>query len=83
VRIEASWSAAPIFGLVQRLGGIEVAEMRRAFNVGVGFVVVVAPADASRAADALGSAGEKPFALGKVVRVAADCPFEERVQWPA
>jgi phosphoribosylformylglycinamidine cyclo-ligase len=81
-RIEAVWARAPIFDLVQRMGGIEVGEMRRAFNVGVGFVFVVAPADADRALEILGSAGEKPFVLGAVVRVAGDCPFEKRVQWP-
>jgi phosphoribosylformylglycinamidine cyclo-ligase len=82
-RIEGgTWSRAPIFDLVQRAGGIELAEMRRAFNVGVGFVVVVAAADVARALEALGKAGEKPFVLGRVVPVAADCPYEERVQWP-
>jgi phosphoribosylformylglycinamidine cyclo-ligase len=82
-RIESvKWSRAPIFDLVQRTGGIEVAEMRRAFNVGVGFVVVVAAGDVARALEALGAAGEKPFLLGSVVPVAADCPYEERVQWP-
>jgi phosphoribosylformylglycinamidine cyclo-ligase len=81
-RIEGgTWPRAPIFELVQRAGGIEVAEMRRAFNVGVGFVVVVAAADVARALEALGKAGEKPFVLGSVVPVATDCPYEERVQW--
>ncbi len=82
-RIESTWSRAPIFDLVQRAGGIEVAEMRRAFNVGVGFVVVVGAADAARAVEALAAADEASFVLGTVVRVAHDCPFEERVQWPA
>jgi phosphoribosylformylglycinamidine cyclo-ligase len=39
----------PVFGLVQRLGGVSDAEMRRVFNMGCGFVCVV-PAD--RAGDA-------------------------------
>jgi len=82
VRIEATWSRRPIFDLVQRAGSIETSEMRRAFNVGVGFVIALAAADVGRAVEALGSVGEKPFVLGKVVPVSPDCPFEERVQWP-
>jgi phosphoribosylformylglycinamidine cyclo-ligase len=80
--IEGSWSRAPIFDLVQRAGNIETHEMRRAFNVGVGFVVVVPAVSAERAASVLAGIGEKPFVLGTVVRVPPECPFEERVQWP-
>jgi phosphoribosylformylglycinamidine cyclo-ligase len=82
VLIEGSWSRAPIFDLVQRAGNIETHEMRRAFNVGVGFVVVLPAAAVERAVSVLGGMGEKPFVLGSVVRVAPDCPFEARVQWP-
>ena len=57
--------------------------MRRTFNLGVGFVFVIA-ADAARLAEqALRAIGEAPFALGRVVRVGADRAFEERVEWPA
>jgi len=68
---------------VQRAGGVAVAEMRRTFNIGLGFVFIV-PADAvARAEGALRALGEAPFVLGRVVRVPADRPFEERVEWPA
>jgi phosphoribosylformylglycinamidine cyclo-ligase len=81
--LERAWPRAPIFDLVQRAGGVAVAEMRRTFNLGVGFVLVV-PADAqARAEAALRALGEAPFVLGQVVRVPADRPFEERVEWPA
>jgi phosphoribosylformylglycinamidine cyclo-ligase len=83
VRIEGTWPRAPIFDLVERAGDIEVDEMRTAFNVGVGYVVVVPPSDASRAMGILGSAGDTPFVLGKVVRVPSDRPFEQRVEWRA
>jgi phosphoribosylformylglycinamidine cyclo-ligase len=83
LRIERLWARAPIFDLVQRAGGVALAEMRRTFNVGVGFVFVV-PADAAeRAQEALRAAGEAPFVLGRVVPVPSDRPFEERVEWPA
>jgi phosphoribosylformylglycinamidine cyclo-ligase len=83
LRIAQMWPRAPIFDLVQRAGGVVESEMRRTFNVGVGFVFVV-PADAvARAEGALRAVGESPFVLGRVVRVPVDRPFEERVEWPA
>lgn len=38
----------PLFGLIERLGGISRAEMFEVYNMGVGFCVVVAAADADR-----------------------------------
>jgi phosphoribosylformylglycinamidine cyclo-ligase len=83
LRVEAAWKRPPIFDLVQRAGSVHESEMRRTFNGGVGFVVVVPPADVARAEQALRAVGEAPFVLGRVVRVPADRPFEERVEWPA
>jgi phosphoribosylformylglycinamidine cyclo-ligase len=42
----------PVFGLVQRLGDVDDAEMRRVFNMGCGFVCVV-PEDVAEPAAAL------------------------------
>jgi phosphoribosylformylglycinamidine cyclo-ligase len=51
-RVEDALAVPPVFGLVQRLGGVDDEEMRRVFNLGCGFVCVV-PADAADAATAL------------------------------
>ena len=82
LRIEGTWPRAPIFDLVQRAGGIDEREMQRTFNLGVGFVFVVPKPDVDRTVDVLRSVGEDPFGLGTIVRVPADRPFEERVEWP-
>ena len=81
VRIQGRWSRAPIFDLVQR-GGVDEAEMRRAFNAGIGFVFVVGADNEQKATALLRELGETPVTLGRVVRVPADRPFEERVEWP-
>ena len=47
----------PIFALLQERGGIDEAEMFRAFNMGIGLVVIVAPEHLARAVALLG-AGE-------------------------
>jgi len=83
VRIDAPWERPPIFDVIQRGGAIEEREMRNTFNLGVGFVFIVAENDAGRAAEALLRLGEAPIALGRVVPVPADRVFEERVEWPA
>jgi phosphoribosylformylglycinamidine cyclo-ligase len=83
LRLERAWQRPAVFDLMQRGASIDEAEMRRTFNLGVGFLFVVAPADAERATSLLRGLGESPIALGRVVRVPADRPFEERVEWPA
>jgi phosphoribosylformylglycinamidine cyclo-ligase len=83
LRWDRPWPRAPIFDLIQRGAGISEHEMRRAFNMGLGYVFVVAEAEAGRATDTLRAVGESPVATGRVVRVGADRPFEERVEWPA
>jgi phosphoribosylformylglycinamidine cyclo-ligase len=63
------WAEPPIFGLIAERGQVAPAEMRRTFNLGVGFVAVC-PADA--AADvtaALRYAGETVSDIGRVVEM--------------
>src|SRR6058998_1927442 len=59
------WPAPPpIFGLVQRLGQIADEEMYRAFNMGIGFALVVAPAGADEVRARLTRMGERVHVLG-------------------
>jgi len=62
-----SWQQGPVFDFIAAHGGIEIAEMRRTFNCGVGMVVVVADADAARTIEALEAAGESAWRLGRIV----------------
>jgi phosphoribosylformylglycinamidine cyclo-ligase len=63
------WPAPPpIFGLVQRLGHVADEEMFRAFNMGIGFCLVVAPEAAERARDVLARHTLTAHVLGRVVR---------------
>jgi phosphoribosylformylglycinamidine cyclo-ligase len=65
----ASWTVPPIFDWLQRAGKIADAEMFRAFNMGVGMILVVAPADAGDTVGRLQAAGERAWVLGGVVPV--------------
>ncbi len=63
------WVEPPIFGLIASKGGVELAEMRRTFNLGVGFVVVCPEDSAGPVADALRGAGEEVSDIGRVVEM--------------
>ena len=63
-----SWSIPPIFKLLQQHGAIATGEMFRAFNMGVGLVIVCPSRDAERVINMLSRSGEPhAFRLGFVV----------------
>ena len=63
-----SWSVPPIFQLLQQHGAVARDEMFRAFNMGVGLVIVCAPQNAERVINVLTRGGEpNAFRLGFVV----------------
>jgi phosphoribosylformylglycinamidine cyclo-ligase len=70
----AAWPRPAIFDWLQRAGNVAEAEMHRVFNCGIGFVVVVAPADAERAQALLVAAGETVHRIGAVVPRADGAP---------
>ena len=57
-----SWTVPPLFQWLQRGGGIEPDEMRRAFNMGVGLVIAVASENATSLCSALTGA----WVIGRV-----------------
>ncbi len=67
-----------IFSLIQRGGPVEIDEMRRTFNLGVGLVAAIEPGCAQAARAALTAAGEVVFTLGQVVAEHRDAePYVE------
>ncbi len=62
-----TWQPQEIFTLLQELGEVSREEMYRVFNMGIGFVVVVAPENAEKAVGILHEIREKVFVLGRVI----------------
>jgi phosphoribosylformylglycinamidine cyclo-ligase len=56
--------APPVFQVLQRLGGIEDAEMFYVYNMGVGFCVIVAPESADRVCQIARTAGHDARRIG-------------------
>ena len=65
VRVDwSSWETPPIFRIIQAAGNVDLAEMRRVFNMGVGMVLVCAAEHASDIVQTLPEA----WVVGEVVR---------------
>ena len=60
-----AWDVPPLFTAIETVGGVRPDEMWRTFNMGIGMVVVVAAADAGRAASS--AAGLPLLRIGEIV----------------
>jgi phosphoribosylformylglycinamidine cyclo-ligase len=63
----SAWPVPPIFPAIQRAASVDDAEMRRTFNMGLGFLLVVAADDVAAATQRLQAAGERVFDVGEIV----------------
>ncbi len=61
----AGWSRKPIFSLIQKAGKIDEEEMRKAFNLGVGMVLITREENADAVLKACSEA--EPFLVGRIV----------------
>lgn len=67
----SSWPVPPVFRFLQKHGGnggIPEAEMRRVFNMGIGYCLIVRPAFADSIAEQLTRMGERVYRIGEVVK---------------
>ncbi len=76
VRIKrGSWHVPPIFKLIAERGPVDQIEMMRVFNMGVGFVMIVAQKFAPSIMSRLRKSGQRCWVLGKV------CKGGPEIQW--
>lgn len=64
----STWTPPPVFQWLQHAGQVDLAEMHRTFNMGIGLVLAVAPAEADGVVAALKKAGEKPVVIGELAQ---------------
>ena len=62
----SAWEEPAVFGWLRDLGGVPEAEMRRVFNLGVGFVLAVDEQWAFAISDRLAALGETVVRVGRV-----------------
>ena len=63
-----TWPVLPIFELLREQGDVPRAEMYRAFNMGIGFVIIVASTDAAKTMKMLKTTKTKAYEIGRVVK---------------
>ncbi|MDP8949295.1 MAG: phosphoribosylformylglycinamidine cyclo-ligase [Actinomycetota bacterium] len=61
------WEEPAVFGIIRSLGGVAEEEMRRVFNLGVGFCAVVPEGEAEKALTVVRDAGCDARRIGEVV----------------
>jgi phosphoribosylformylglycinamidine cyclo-ligase len=69
VGFELEWlpEPSPVFGLIERVGGVSRAEMRAVFNMGMGLCVTVAESEADKAVETLRGTGLAAWRIGHAV----------------
>ena len=64
---KGSWPIHPIFEFLRKRGPVEEHEMYRVFNMGIGYVLIVAPDFADSIKASLEKAGERVYQIGTIV----------------
>lgn len=61
-----SYEVPPIFKMMAREGNVEEEMMYNTYNMGIGMIVAVDPADVDKTLEAIKAAGDTPYIIGKI-----------------
>lgn len=64
---KGAWRPPRVFRVIQEGGAVTEQEMFRVFNMGIGFVVAVRPAEVPKARHVISSFGMRPVMVGRIV----------------
>jgi len=67
-----SWPVPAIFSKIQEIGNIELHEMFRVFNMGIGMMLVVSEKNAGDIMERLNMLGEKAYMIGSIEKATPD-----------
>ncbi|MEN0036801.1 MAG: phosphoribosylformylglycinamidine cyclo-ligase [Cellvibrio sp.] len=67
-----SWALPPVFQWLQRGGNVDIREMYRTFNCGVGMVIAVPASEKDNALNILRAAGENAFVIGSIAKATGE-----------
>ncbi|MCX8030324.1 MAG: phosphoribosylformylglycinamidine cyclo-ligase [Thermodesulfovibrionales bacterium] len=63
---ETTWQRPYIFNLIQKLGNVPEDEMRRTFNLGIGYIIVVKERDCDKTINILKNTAYQSFKIGHI-----------------
>lgn len=64
----STWETPAVFRFLAERGGVEESEMRRVFNMGIGYCLIVRPGFADATAKRLEKMGERVHAIGRITK---------------
>jgi phosphoribosylformylglycinamidine cyclo-ligase len=65
---KSTWPVLPIFDFLKKAGNIDPEDMFHAFNMGIGYVLIVREKDADTVLDWLSDKGETAYPIGRIVK---------------
>lgn len=63
---EGSWHVPPIFHLIKEMGNVPDDDMRKTFNMGIGYIIVIPETETRKAISILKKAGYDSFVIGNI-----------------
>jgi phosphoribosylformylglycinamidine cyclo-ligase len=76
---KGSWPVPKIFTFLQKKGPVEEDEMYRVFNMGIGYVLIVAEDFADSITEKLVSYGEKVYKIGRITAGKGEVVFKSKI----
>ncbi len=73
---KGSWPVPPVFRLIEDLGNVPPDDMRRTFNMGIGFIMVVPEESANDAVSTLNGIGYDSYVIGNIVKDGKEVRYE-------
>ncbi len=70
-----SYEIPAIFGMLAKKGDVAEEMMYNTFNMGLGMIVAVDPADADKAMEAIRAAGDTPYVIGSIEEGEKELPY--------
>ena len=61
-----SYEVPAIFKMMEREGNVEEHMMYNTYNMGIGMIVAVDPADVEKTMEAMRAAGDTPYVIGEI-----------------
>jgi len=63
---EGSWPIPPIFYVIREMGSVPVDDMRKTFNMGIGYIIVTPKTESDKAISILKKVGVDSFVIGNI-----------------
>lgn len=70
-----SWPVPPIFDLIEKMGNIPDKEMKKTFNMGIGYIIVVSEGVSRSAISLLNNTGYRAFIIGGIEKGGKDVRY--------